>query len=157
MLGGYFSSKANKDSDTHFNPTELPDFVIEQYCKISYFKHYGKGFTISDPGNKEDYVTYDKYLRSINLQPPPVGEVFEAARANRLRAFFKEGVDPTRKLPIALKPDISAIEKRFAFGTEKKPRGRVKDLGYIHQNSDPSNFKPKGRVKNLKKEDFCHS
>ncbi len=133
MLGGIFS-KSKKGSET-FNPTDLPKFVINQYCRISFIKHRGKSFTISDPGNYDDYVTYDKYLRSINLQPPPVGEVFEAARANRLRAFLKESVNPDCKYPILLKPDMDDITKSFYFRTETKPRGSAKDLGYIHQSS----------------------
>ncbi len=135
MLGGKFFNKAKT-----FNPTDLPEYVISTYCNISHFKHYGNGFTISDPGSYDDYVMYDKYVRSINLQPPPVKEVFEAAKRNRLRLLIKESVDPDRKLPISLKPDQDALTKSFEFESKHKPtkeavRGRKDYVFFKRQNS----------------------
>ncbi len=60
--------------------------------------------------------------------------------------MFKDSVDPDRKLPISLKPDIYALTKSFAFGSKHKRgnedkltnavgRAKVNYINFKRQNS----------------------
>jgi hypothetical protein len=103
MLNSLFNRvKSFLGCKTHFNPTDLPDFVIDQFCE----------FVENGDVNTYDLISYHTYLwKDCLLCPPPLEQVMNAAEEGRLRDFLKESVDLNFKYVISLKLDHNAIRK----------------------------------------------
>ncbi len=104
-----FKDSASYAGETHYNPTDLPDFVINNLLSLGTptgVKYQGDNFTISESekGQYGDLLLYYEFLRDqCNLRPPPFFEIVKALKEDRLGEFLKESVDPYCQYDISLR------------------------------------------------------
>ncbi len=104
-----FKDSASYAGETHYNPTDLPEFVIDNLLSLKTptdVKYQGDNFTISKSvkGQYGNLLSYYEYLRDqCNLRPPPFIEIVKALKEDRLREFLKESVDPYCQYDISLR------------------------------------------------------
>lgn len=108
-ISSLYQDSASYTGETHYNPTDLPDFVIDNLLSLKTptdVKYQGDNFTISESekGQYGDLLLYYNHLKDqCNLRPPPFSEIVQALKEKRLRVFLKESVDPHCQYDISLR------------------------------------------------------